>query len=167
MARLKAKPPRVSHVEMTQVVLPGDANPYGHLFGGRLAQWIDMCAGVAAHRHAAGNVVTANIDDLHFLAPVHIGDIVVLRAAVNFTGRTSMEVGVKVVAEKPGESTQRHTATAYLTFVAIDARGRPRAVPPLKPETEEERCRLVDAQRRRAHRLSARRNRLERLGTGR
>jgi acyl-CoA hydrolase len=159
---MSGKPPRLSHVEMTQVVLPGDANAHGNLFGGRLAQWIDVCAAVAAHRHAAANVVTANIDDLHFLAPVRVGDIVVLRSSVNYAGHTSMEVGVKVFSETPGNMRQHHMATAYLTFVAIDRRGKPCEVPPVAPETDDDRRRLREAKIRRTRRLQARRALLRR-----
>jgi acyl-CoA hydrolase len=147
---------RLSHVEMTQVVLPGDTNPYGNAFGGRLMQWIDIAAAVAAHRHAKSNVVTASIDDLHFLERVRLGDIVVLMASVNWAGRTSMEVGVRILAERPAGG-QRHAATAYLTFVAIDRRGRPRRVPAAIAETAEERRRQADAHRRRERRLELRR----------
>ena len=155
--RLRGRPVRQSRVEMTQVVLPGDSNPYGNAFGGRLMQWIDIAGAVAAHRHARSNVVTASIDDLHFLAPAKMGDIVVLLASVNSVGKTSMEVGVRILFERPGRDGQTHAASAYLTFVAIDRRGRPRRVPALIPETRDERRRQDEAESRRARRLELRR----------
>ena len=154
---MRGRPVRLSRVEMTQVVLPGDSNPYGSLFGGRLMQWIDIAGAVAAHRHAHSNVVTASIDDLHFLEAARPGDIIVLLASVNWVGRTSIEVGVRVLFERLGRDRRTHAASAYLTFVAIDRRGRPRRVPALIAETAEERRRQAEAERRRARRLELRR----------
>src|SRR5262249_23701855 len=110
-------------------------------------------AGVAAIRHSQGPCVTASIDRVDFLEPIRLGDIVVVRAQVNFVARTSMEVGVRVDCEDTQGGASRYTAKAYLTFVAVDDRGRPRPVPPLLPETDEERRRFSDAERRRAARL--------------
>lgn len=141
---------------MTQVVLPGDTNPYGNVFGGRLMQWMDIAAAVAAHRHARGNVVTASIDGLHFAEPVRLGDIVVLLACVNWVGKTSMEVGVKVLCERPGRAKRTHAATAYLTFVAVNKRGRPTRVPRAILESPDDRRRSGAAERRRERRLELR-----------
>ncbi|MEK6608479.1 MAG: acyl-CoA thioesterase [Myxococcota bacterium] len=160
----EARAARLSRVEMTEVVLPGDTNPYGSAFGGRLMQWMDIAGAVAAHRHARGNVVTASVDDVHFVAPVRLGDIVVLRASVNRAWGSSMEVGVKIVAENPdARYTTRHTSTAYLTFVAIDARGHPRRVPAVVAKSADEKRRFAKAEGRRVRRLRLRRERLARL----
>jgi acyl-CoA hydrolase len=153
---LKPQPPSLSRVEMTEIVMPAHTNGAdGVLFGGVVMQWIDVCAGVAAMRHASGPVVTASIDRLDFLSPIHLGDIVVLKAQVNFAGRTSMEVGCRVETENPRTRERRYTTKAYLTFVAIDEQRRPRRVPSVLPESDEERRRLDDAAHRRAARLRA------------
>jgi acyl-CoA hydrolase len=149
--------PRASRVETVQLVLPGLTNVHGTIFGGILMQWIDIAAGVSAGRHAGGPVVTASMDRLHFLTPVHLGEVVTLQAQVNFAARTSMEVGVRVLAEGRPGAELRQATRAYLTFVAVDENGRPREVPPLRPETAEERRRFADARRRRAVRLRERR----------
>jgi len=162
MTRKPAQSPAPSRVEMTQVVLPGDTNAHGNVFGGRLMQWIDIAGAVAAHRHARSNVVTASIDDLHFVEPIRLGDIVVLRASVNWAGRTSMEVGVRILAERPGGSKQTHAASAYLTFVSINRRGRPTRVPALLPDTADDRRRHAAAMLRRDRRLELRRQILAR-----
>src|SRR6476619_2380838 len=123
--------PRASRVETEQLVLPGLTNTHGTIFGGMLMQWIDIAAGIAAARHATGPVVTASMDRLHFLSPVHLGEVVILQAQVNFAAHTSMEVGVRVFAEDQRTCERRQTTRAYLTFVAVDTDGRPREVPPL------------------------------------
>jgi acyl-CoA hydrolase len=149
--------PRTTRVETAQVVLPGLTNVHGTIFGGILMQWIDITASIAASRHAGGSVVTASMDRLHFINPVHLGEVVILQAQVNFAARTSMEVGVRVFAENQRTFDRRQTTRAYLTFVAVDDQGRPQEVPPLIIETAEERRRFADAQRRRAVRLRERR----------
>jgi acyl-CoA hydrolase len=151
-----ARPPGASRVEMTEIVLPGDTNALGTIFGGKVMQWIDIAASVAGMRHSGGSVVTASIDALTFLTPIHLGEIVQLRAQVNYVGRTSMEIGVRVEAEDPRTGARRYTTKAYLTFVAIDAAGQPRPIPPLTLETDEDRRRNEDAQARRAARLALR-----------
>lgn len=143
---------------MTQLVLPSDANALGTAFGGRIMQWIDIAAAVASRRHCGGVAVTASIDSVVFDQPVHLGDIVVLRASVNRAWRSSMEVGVRVESESDSGE-RRHAVRAYLTFVAIDEQGRPRAVPSLVPETKEEQRRFAAADERRLARLAARRPR--------
>lgn len=137
--------------------MPGHTNgAAGVMFGGVLMQWIDVCAGVAAMRHAGGAVVTASIDRLDFLVPVRLGQVVVLQAMVNHARRTSMEVGCRVETEDPATRRRLYTTKAYLTFVAIDERnGRPRQVPPLELLTEEDRRRNREAEARRVERLSA------------
>jgi acyl-CoA hydrolase len=119
--------------EMTQIVLPGFTNAHGNAFGGQIAAWCDICAAVSAQRFARGPVVTASMDELHFLEPVKQGMVVVLRAMVNRSWRTSIEVGVRVEAEDPSTGQRTHCCSAYLTFVALGADGRPRAVPALDP----------------------------------
>jgi len=154
-----AKPhtPRASRVETVQLVLPGLTNTHGTIFGGILMQWIDIAAGISAGRHAGGPVVTASMDRLHFITPVNLGEIVTLQAQVNFAAHTSMEVGVRVLAETQPGGARRQATRAYLTFVAVDDAGRPRPVPPLKTETADERRRFEDASHRRAERLRERR----------
>jgi acyl-CoA hydrolase len=149
--------PESSRVVMTQLVMPTHTNGAGGvLFGGVVMQWIDVCAGVAAMRHAGGPVVTASIDRLDFLSPIRLHDIVVLQAQVNFAARTSMEVGCRVETEDPRTRVRRYTTKAYLTFVAVDADGRPRPVGPVEPESDNERRRYAEAEARRAARLAAR-----------
>lgn len=153
---MQALTPESTHCVMTQIVMPGHTNgASGVLFGGVLMQWIDVCAGVAAMRHAGGPVVTASIDQLDFMVPVRLGDVVVLQAQVNFARRTSMEVGCRVETEDPRTRQRRYTTKAYLTFVAIGERGRPRPVPPLELVTDQDRRRFAEAEERRIQRLRA------------
>jgi acyl-CoA hydrolase len=141
---------------MTQIVMPMHTNGVaGVMFGGVMMQWIDVCAGVAAMRHASGAVLTASIDRLDFLSPVQVGEIVVLSAMVNYVARTSMEVGCRVETEDMRTRTLRYVTKAYLTFVAIDDHGKPREIPKLELVTEEDRRRHDDGARRRADRLKA------------
>ena len=158
-----AKTPHASRVVMTESVLPGDGNPLGTAFGGRIAQWIDVAAAIACQRHCRQRVVTASMDDLHFLKPIRVGMIVELRAQVNATFRTSMESGVRIESENPLTGERAHVCTAYLTFVAQDEKGRPVPVPALVLETDEDRRREHDAKRRRAVRLERARVKRERL----
>ena len=149
--------PAHSRVEMTWHVMPTHTNgPSGTLFGGVVMQWIDVCAGVAAMRHARGRVVTASVDRLDFLSPINLGDIVILRSQVNFVHKTSMEVGCRVEAEDPRTRARRYTTKAYLTFVAVDEQGCPREIAPLFLETDEDRRRYAAALMRRAQRLQMR-----------
>ncbi len=148
--------PRASRVETAQVVLPGMTNAHGTIFGGQLMQWIDIVGAIAAARHAQGPVVTASMDRLHFMAPVHLGGVVILQAQVNGAARTSMEVGVRVFVEDPRTRTRVQTTRAYLTFVAVEGGGKPRPVSPVVPESDEDRRRCADAERRRADRLRER-----------
>src|ERR1700681_2522941 len=148
-AKLTPRPVRDSISEMTEIVLPNDANPLNALLGGRLMHWIDLAGAMAAHRHSRAYVVTASIDHLDFLVPVRVGDFVILRSSVNRVFRTSMEVGVKVWVENYRSETSRHVSSAYLTFVAVDAAGNRMPVPPVVPETEDEKRRYEGAARRR------------------
>jgi acyl-CoA hydrolase len=153
---LAARPVRESQSEMAEVVLPNDANPLNALLGGRLMHWIDVAGALAAHRHAKSYVVTASIDHMDFLTPVHVGDLVILRSTVNRAFNTSMEIGVKAFVENYITGDRRVVSTAYLTFVAVDRHGRRRPVPPVIPETDEEKRRYEDAGRRREHRTAER-----------
>ena len=141
---------------MTQIVMPMHTNGVaGVMFGGIMMQWIDVCAGVAAMRHAHGAVLTASIDRLDFLSPVRVGEIVVLQAMVNFVARTSMEVGCRVETEDMRTQSRRYVTKAYLTFVAVDEAGRPRGVPPLTLDTDDDVRRHSQAAARRHDRLRA------------
>jgi acyl-CoA hydrolase len=137
-------------------MLPEDANNLGNVFGGAIMALVDKTAAVAAIRHARSNCVTASIDRVDFREPIHLGDLVVLKASVNYVGRTSMEVGVRVEAEELVSGVRRHTNSCYLTFVAVDEQGRPREVPGLVAETDAEKRRYAAAIDRRRRRLEER-----------
>ena len=143
------RPVRDSQSEMAEIVLPNDANPLGALLGGRLMHWIDLAGAMAAHRHARNYVVTAAIDHMDFWVPVHVGDLVILRSSVNRVFRSSMEVGVKTWVENYILDDCKHVSSAYLTFVAVDAGGRRVQVPAVVPETDDQRRRYDDADKRR------------------
>jgi acyl-CoA hydrolase len=148
--------PAASRCVMTQIVMPEHTNGMaGVMFGGVMMQWIDVCAGVAAMRHAGGSVVTASIDRLDFMHPVHVGQVVILQAQVNFASRTAMEVGCRVETEEMATRVRRYTTKAYLTFVAVDAHGKPRPVPELALCDEDDRRRNQAAVQRREDRLRA------------
>ncbi len=140
---------RESQSQMAEVVLPNDANPLGNLLGGRLMHMIDIAGALAAHRHSRSYVVTASMDHIDFLAPVHIGDLLILKSSVNRAFNTSMEVGVKCWVENYIAGTTRHVASAFLTFVAVDHTGHHHPVPQVVPESAEEKQRFEDAGRRR------------------
>jgi len=155
---VESKTPRVS--EMALVMQPPDANSNGFVHGGSIMKLVDTIAGVAAMRHAQSRVVTAQVDSLSFLAPVHIGDVVTLEAVVTQAWHTSMEVKVVVHREDPLRAERTLTTTAYLTMVAVDQDGHTVAVPPLVPATDRERQRQAEAEVRREERIHLR----ERLG---
>ena len=139
-----------SHTEMTEIVMPNDANPLGNAMGGRVMHWIDICAAIAAGRHSRTPVVTAHVDQLDFRRPVRVGGVLVLKASVNYAHRTSMEVGVKMWSEDRSSGERRHVSSAYLTFVSLDPdTGTPRPVPPVIPETAVEQRRYREAEARR------------------
>jgi acyl-CoA hydrolase len=143
-----------SRTEMTQLVMPTHTNgPKGAMFGGVIMQWVDICGGIAAMKHAGGDCVTASIDRLDFLEPIRVGDIVVLRAQVNGTFKTSMEVGCRVEAYNRHTRRTRYTTNAFLTFVAMDEEGHPRIVPPLIAESPEDEALMAAAAQRREERL--------------
>lgn len=137
-----------SSVEMRYLVMPNNTNPQNSIFGGVVMSWIDMAAAMVAERHSNRPVVTVHIGDISFKAPIKIGDHVLIKASLNYVGKTSMLVGVKVVAENPFTGITRHTTTAYLTFVALDDIGKPIEVNPLILETEEEKRRYEEAKKR-------------------
>lgn len=134
---------------MAEVILPNDANPLGNLLGGRLLHFIDLAGAMAAHRHSRSYVVTASMDHIDFLHPVKVGDLLILKSSVNRAFRTSMESGVKAYVENYMTGERRHVSSAYLTFVAVDKAGHRLQVPPLVPETAEEKERYEGALRRR------------------
>src|SRR5881396_3659588 len=150
----EGKPVSGSKTIMARTMLPSDANPYGNVHGGEVMKLIDACAGAAATRHARSRVVTAFVDELSFLAPVYVGDLVTAKASVNHVGRSSMEVGVRVEAENLLTGKVVHVSSAHLVFVGIDEKGGPMPLAPLTAETDEERRRMRAAEQRRAHRLS-------------
>ena len=151
-----AKSPEASRVEMTELVLPNDTNQLGNLLGGRLMHWVDISAALSAQRHSGRVCVTASMDEMSFIMPVKLGQVVKLRASVNRAFHTSMEVGVHVDVEDFRTGDIRHVSTAYLTFVALDEFGRASAVPEILPETDDDRRRFVAAEARRTHRLQKR-----------
>jgi acyl-CoA hydrolase len=150
------KPVSESRVEVTQMVMPGDANSLGTAFGGKVMQWTDLAAAMAAMRHARLPVVTVSVDQLTFLAPVRIGHMAILVAQVNAVFSTSMEVGVEVQTEDPRTGARRKCCDAFLTFVALGADNRPTTIPPLRPEDDDERRREREARVRRDARLALR-----------
>jgi len=143
-----------STVIMAEQMNPQDANPAGNVHGGVIMKLIDTAAGVVALRHARSNVVTASVDRLDFYHPVFVGDFVTLWASINYVGKTSMEIGVRVVSENLITGVKRHTSSAYLTYVALDRNGRPMHLPPIILETDDEKRRHQEAITRRSRRLA-------------
>lgn len=142
-----------SSTTVVRIMMPMDANVAGNVFGGTILRLVDEVASIVAFRHARKNVVTASIDRMDFLAPVYIGDLLRLNASINYVHRTSMEVGVRVEAENPLTGQVRHTGTCFLTYVALDKDRHPTPIPPIAPETEEDKRRLTEAKLRRDLRL--------------
>jgi len=145
-----------SKIENSHLVLPSDANALGSIFGGRIMAWVDLTAALSASRHTRRICVTASMDELHFISPVRVGDMVILKASVNYTHNTSLEVGVRVESEDLLTGERKHTASAYLTFVAIDDQRKPVAIAPVIPQTAEEKRRYLEAEERRNARLKQR-----------
>lgn len=154
---LPGRPVRESISEYSEIALPNDANPLGNLLGGRVMHLVDLAGAIAATRHARCPVVTASIDYMTFLHPVHIGQLLTLKSSVNRVFRTSMEVGVKVWVEDLRTGVVRHTSSAYLTFVALGPGGERIPVAAVIPESDEEKQRYEDAGRRREYRLQQKR----------
>jgi acyl-CoA hydrolase len=150
------RPPSESHAILVRWMGPTDANNAGFVHGGLVMKMCDEAGGIAAVKHSRCRVVTAAMDRMTFLEPVHLGHLVTCRASVNAAWRTSMEVGVRVEAENPRTGDVIHTSTAYLTFVALDDEGRPTSVPPVLAESPREERRQREAQLRRANRLAER-----------
>lgn len=148
------KPIRASRVTLSQLMHPEHANLLGNVHGGWIMKLVDEAGALACMRHAQKKVVTVAIDSMTFRQPIRIGDLIVLNAEVTYTGKSSMEVEVQVVAENPVTGEQTHTNTAYLVYVALDDEGRPTNVPALITETEEEKARMAQAQKRQAYRIS-------------
>jgi acyl-CoA hydrolase len=153
------RPVRLSQVTFADLAEPQSQNVAGTLFGGVLLGFIDRAAAFCAMKHAGRPVVTKSFDSVEFNQPIYIGELVVAKASVNFTGTTSMEVGVKVFAQNPITGEERHTNTCYATFVALGENGRPAPVPPVLAETDDERRRFEAGRRRREERLAKRRPR--------
>jgi acyl-CoA hydrolase len=162
---MEGKTVRESTSEYSELALPNDANGLGNVLGGKVMHLVDLAAAMAAMRHSRRPVVTASVDSLHFLHPVRIGQLIVLRSSVNRVFRTSMEVGVHVETETLMTGEKLHTCSAYLTFVALNEDGKAAPVPPVIPETETEKRRFRQAGERREYRL-AMRNRLQRQVLG-
>jgi acyl-CoA hydrolase len=148
--------------EYSEIALPIYANPLGNLLGGRILHLMDLCAGTAAMRHARKAVVTASVDSVTFLKPIHIGQLVILKSSVNRVFRTSMEIGVKVWVEDFKTGEVQHTHSSYLTFVALDDSGAPTEMLPVIPESDDEKRRFAQAGERRSQRLELRKKARER-----
>jgi acyl-CoA hydrolase len=151
-----ARPVSASRTELVEFVLPQDANALGTALGGRVMHFVDMAGAIAALRHCHAPVVTASIDHVDFRSPVQVGELMILKSSVNRTFHTSLEVGVKVFSENPLTGERRHTTSAYLTFVALDEERRPKTVPAVSCETDDDRRRYRQALVRRKARLAHR-----------
>jgi acyl-CoA hydrolase len=145
-----------SQVEIRELVLPNDTNPLGTILGGKVMHLMDIAGAMAAMKHSGKIVVTVSVDHIDFLSPIKMGQIIVIKASVNYVHKTSMEVGVKVWAEDFRTGKKTHTSSAYFTFVALDEDGKPTRVPNIIPETEDEKRRYKEAQERRKTRIMRR-----------
>ena len=143
-----------SQSEYSEICLPNDTNLLGNMLGGHVMYLVDLCGAIAGMRHARSIVVTASVDQMTFLHPIHVGELVMLKSQVNRVFRTSMEVGVKVWVEHLQTGKLRHTSSAYLTFVALDKAGNRLILPQVAPETVEDKRRFGEAAERRAYRLA-------------
>ena len=152
---------RESISEYSEFALPNDANTLGNVLGGKVMHLVDLAAALAAVRHSRCSVVTASVDHMSFLYPIHIGQLIVLRSSVNRVFRTSMEIGVRVEVENLVTGQIQHTSSAYLTFVALDKNGSRLAIPPVIPETKDEKRRYEEAEERRTYRLAMREKALQ------
>jgi len=149
MSKLRAKRASDSALTTVRLMMPTDANLLGNVFGGAIMRYMDEVAAIVAWRHAGKNAVTASIDRMNFYAPVYVGNVLILKASVNYVGRTSMEIGVRIEAHDPGTGKTTQTGSCYLTYVALDKRGRPSPIPPLLPVTPAEKKRFKQALARR------------------
>lgn len=150
---MKSRTSQCSYVTMTEVVYPSHTNALGTVFGGVVMSWVDIAGSISAIRYSGKSVVTASMDDVHFIAPAYKGDILNIKACVNYVHNTSMEVGVRVDSENPIQEVFKHIVSAYLTFVALDQNKKPASIHPLEPKTETEKRRFKQAQLRREWRL--------------
>ncbi|HXF96397.1 MAG TPA: acyl-CoA thioesterase [Gemmatimonadales bacterium] len=150
---MQGRHPRESEAVISELMMPQHANIMGNVFGGVILALVDRVAAVAAIRHSRRQCVTVSVDKVDFREPIRVGELVTAFARVNFAGRTSMEVGVKVIAENVLTGDRRHTNSCYLTYVALDEHGKPTAVPPIIPETADEKRRYERAQQRRTNRV--------------
>ena len=153
---MEVKKVKDSSITTSIIMMPEDANPAGNVHGGIIMKHVDETAGIVAFRHSRNNSVTASIDSLIFHYPVFVGDLLTLKASINMTAKSSMEIGVRIESENLLTGEVKHTASAYLTFVALDKTGRPTQIPSLSLETDEEKRRNREAQTRRRNRLVAR-----------
>ena len=135
---MKKKTVKNTHVIMHELILPNDTNLLGNVLGGRVMHLMDMCAAMSAYKHARTAVVTASVDRLDFLAPAKMGEIMILKSSVNYTGQSSMEVGVRIESENPKTGYIYHTSSAYLTFVSLNENGKPQRVDDISPENDNE-----------------------------
>jgi acyl-CoA hydrolase len=149
LAKLRGRKPSESEMTTARLMMPMDANVMGNVFGGAIMRYMDEIAAVVAWRHAGRNVVTASIDKMNFYAPVFVGNLLILKAEVNFVGTTSMEIGVRIEALDPSTRKGTHTGSCYLTYVALDEKGKPTPIPPLIVTTSEEKRRFNEALGRR------------------
>ena len=145
---METKAIKDTQVIMHELVLPNDTNLLGNVLGGRVMHLMDMCAAMSAYKHARTAVVTASVDQLDFLAPVKMGDIMILKSSVNYTGKSTMEVGVRIESENPKTGSIYHTSSAYLTFVSLNDNGKPQGVPMVTPETDVEKQRFEEGRAR-------------------
>ena len=153
---MKDKTVSISQIQMTELVQPNDANNLGNMLGGKVMHLIDIAAAMSGLRHCRKPVVTASVDSLDFRHPIKVGNMIILRASVNFTHKTSMEIGVRVESENPLTGERFHTSSAYITFVALDENGKPTEIPGVIPETDIEKRRYEAAIKRRELRMKAR-----------
>jgi acyl-CoA hydrolase len=149
MEKLRGKRPSESEMTTARLMMPTDANVLGNVFGGAIMRYMDEIAAIVAWRHAGKNVVTASIDRMNFYAPVYVGNLLILKASVNYVGKTSMEIGVRLEAQDPTTRKGTHTGSCYLTYVALDEKGKPTPIPPLLVATPNERRRFNEALARR------------------
>ena len=155
---LSPRPVSASHATMSELMMPHMANNMGNVFGGVILSFVDRVAAVAATRHARKPCVTVSVDQVDFREPIYLGELVTAVASVNYTGTTSMEVGVRIESENLLTGKKRHTNSCYVTYVAVDEKGRPTKVPPVTPETDDEKRRFQAGEARRQHRLKERRS---------
>lgn len=149
MHKLQGKRPSESAMTTARLMMPTDANILGNVFGGAIMRYMDEIAAIVAWRHAGRNVVTASIDRMNFFSPVYVGSLLILKAQVNYVGTTSMEIGVRIESQDPATRESTHAGSCYLTYVALDEKGKPTPIPPIIAVTPDERRRLKEALARR------------------